>query len=332
MPTTFVDHVQIIVKAGEGGSGCVSFRREKHVPRGGPNGGDGGKGGDIIVEANAHLRTLLDFRYRQLFKAGRGGHGQGANKTGKNGKDRIIQLPVGTIVINRKTEQILADITAQEQREVIARGGKGGKGNARFVSPTNQGPRYSEAGKKGEEFYLVLELKLIADVGLVGLPNAGKSTLLSRISAAKPKIADYPFTTLVPNLGIVKVGEYSSFVAADIPGLIEGAHMGKGLGVQFLRHIERTKILALLLDVSSPNLRNDYRVLIEEIKSYGKGLSEKPRIIVLTKDDLKPQGDESVLKEDNVPVKIIRISSVTGKGLEHLKSLLQKELMAMEGK
>jgi GTP-binding protein len=319
--STFVDHVQISIKAGNGGNGCVSFRREKYVPRGGPDGGDGGDGGNVIVMANPHMRTLLDFRYRQHFAAGRGGHGQGANKQGKKGEDRIIQLPVGTVIIDSVTKKAIADLTRPDQCVLVARGGKGGRGNARFVSPTNQVPQYSEPGEIGQELILILELKLLADVGLVGLPNAGKSTLLSRISAAKPKIADYPFTTLVPNLGIVKVSEDGSFVAADIPGLIEGAHIGKGLGIRFLRHIERTKIIALLLDITSPHLDQDYKVLLKEMESYGKGLSKKPKIIVLTKDDLQSQ-QVPEFRDKNKALEVCRISSITGKGLDHLKALL----------
>lgn len=325
MSTAFVDNVQISISAGDGGNGCVSFRREKHVPRGGPDGGDGGDGGDIIIVANPHMRTLLDFRYRQHFVAGRGGHGQGANKRGKNGNDKNIQLPVGTVIVDCETQKVLADLTRPGHRLVIARGGRGGKGNARFVTSTNQTPRYCESGRIGEEFVITLELKLIADVGLVGLPNAGKSTLLSRISAAKPKIADYPFTTHTPNLGIVKVGEYGSFVVADIPGLIEGAHTGKGLGIRFLRHIERTKILALLLDITSPHLGEDFKVLLAEMESYGKGLSQKPKIIVLTKVDLKV-GEVPEFSDEKGTLEICRISSITGHGLDHLKSLLLRKL------
>jgi GTP-binding protein len=303
----------------------VSFRREKHVPRGGPDGGDGGDGGDVIVFANPHMRTLLDFRYRQSFVAGRGGHGQGANKRGKNGKDRVIQLPVGTVVTDKETKKILADLTRPGQRITIAHGGKGGRGNARFVSPTNQVPRRHEPGRMGQEYVITLELKLIADVGLVGLPNAGKSTLLSRISAAKPKIADYPFTTLIPNLGIVRVGEYGSFVAADIPGLIDGAHLGKGLGVRFLQHIERTKILALLLDITSPHIQEDFNVLLKEMGSYGKGVIHKPKVIVLTKNDL-PSHEIPAFKLATESLEVCRISSVTGQGLDDLKSLLFHKL------
>lgn len=304
----------------------MSFRREKHVPRGGPDGGDGGDGGDVIVKANPHMRTLLDFRYQHHFVAGRGGHGKGANKTGKRGQDKRIRLPVGTVVVDLENKYVLADLTHAGQKVIIAHGGKGGRGNARFATATKQTPRYGEPGGKGEERQVSLELKLIADVGLVGLPNAGKSTLLSRISAAKPKIADYPFTTLVPNLGIVRVAGYDSFVVADIPGLIEGAHDGKGLGIRFLRHIERTKILAILLDISSPDIRKDFNTLMNELKSYSEDLFLKPKIVVLTKTDLGLQGDTPAFCDSNGVLEVCTISSVSGEGIESFKTLLFKKL------
>ena len=314
----FIDSAKINVRAGDGGDGCIAFRREKYVPKGGPSGGDGGKGGDVVVLADSHIHTLLDFKYQRLYKAGRGMHGQGSDKTGKSGDDCIIKLPVGTVIIDADNGMVICDLVRSGQQEIIANGGKGGKGNARFKSPTNQAPRICEEGGKGDELVLKLELKLLADVGLVGLPNAGKSTLLSRISAAKPKIADYPFTTLVPNLGIVKVREYENFVAADIPGLIEGAHLGKGLGVQFLKHIERTQILLILLDATQETLEQDYLTLIGELESFGHGLELKPKMIVFTKKDLAPPD----FKIPDLPgageVPSIMISSVSGENIPEL--------------
>jgi len=318
----FIDYAQIIVKAGDGGSGCVAFRREKFVPKGGPSGGDGGDGGNIVVVADRNIHTLLDFRYQRHYKAQRGQHGQGDNKTGKSGEDTIIRLPVGTLVKDAETQEILADLVRDGQRAIIAKGGRGGRGNARFASPTNRTPREWEVGGKGEERVIDLELKLLADVGLVGLPNAGKSTLLSRISAARPKIASYPFTTLQPNLGLVKVDAGKSFVAADIPGLIEGAHTGKGLGIQFLRHIERTRVLALLLDVTSEHLEEDYRVLLEELKSYEHELETKPRLIVYTKSDLLSDNFTPLSKDVIGNAQSITISAIKGENLKELIHIL----------
>jgi GTPase len=316
----FVDSAQIHVIAGSGGAGCVAFRREKYVPKGGPNGGDGGHGGDVVAVANRHLHTLLDFRYQNIYRAPRGLHGLGDNKTGKSGKPLFIKLPVGTVIRDQMTKDIVADLVQDGQETVLARGGRGGRGNSRFVSPTNRTPREFEPGVEGEDRWLDLELKLLADVGLVGLPNAGKSTLLSRISAAKPKIADYAFTTLTPNLGIVGAGESRSFVVADIPGLIEGAHTGRGLGIQFLRHIERTKILAILLDVTADPVQ-DYQVLLNELESYSPALLSKKRLLVYTKGDLLPSGrlEDSWPKE---PTDSILISAVRGDQLEQLKRVL----------
>ena len=317
----FVDQTKIWVKAGDGGNGCVSFRREKYVPKGGPDGGDGGNGGDIICKVDRHLHTLLDFKYRRLFKADKGRHGQGANKFGKSGDNVIIKIPQGTIIKNMDTDEILGDLVEQNQQLVVAKGGKGGRGNARFATATNQAPRRFEHGSKGESLNLLLELKLLADVGLVGLPNAGKSTLLSRISAAQPKIADYPFTTLQPNLGIVRYHEYNSFVVADIPGLIEGAHQGKGLGIQFLRHIERTRVLAFLVDSQSSDILNEIETLKNELNQYNPNLINKPSFIVITKIDLiSPQevADFSGLTEQGL--NWCAISSVTGQGLDDMKT------------
>ncbi|MBN1996725.1 GTPase ObgE [candidate division KSB1 bacterium] len=314
----FIDSAQITVKAGDGGDGCVAFRREKYVPKGGPSGGDGGKGGNVIVIADRFLHTLMDFRYRRFYKAQRGANGQGANKTGKSGENTVIRLPVGTVVRDKETNMVVVDLIEDGQQYIVARGGKGGFGNARFAKPTHQAPREATEGREGEEKILDLELKLLADVGLVGLPNAGKSTLLSRISAATPKIAAYPFTTLVPNLGIVRVEEGKSFTVADIPGLIEGAHDGKGLGIQFLRHIERTRVLAVLLDASSQDIERDYQVLVSELESYNIRLLDKSKIIVYTKCDLVDHFDK-LSKSVTGEAETITISSVRG---DHLKQLL----------
>jgi len=319
----FIDHAKIFVQAGNGGNGIVSFRREKYVPKGGPNGGDGGKGGDVIIQTDRNLHTLLDFRYRTRFNAEPGKHGQGANKTGRSGQDLIIRVPKGTIIKAEQTDEILADLIDDDQQAIIARGGKGGRGNARFATPTNQTPRNAEPGEDGESRTILLELKLIADVGLVGLPNAGKSTLLSRLTAARPKIADYPFTTLAPNLGIVRYKEHLSFVMADIPGLIEGAHQGKGLGLDFLRHIERTKVLAFLIDSSSNNIYQDYEILRSELKSYNPELLKRPSLVVITKKDLSvTENVEDLKKIKHLGTPILKISALTGQGLDELKNRL----------
>ncbi len=318
----FIDSAKIHVKAGDGGDGCVAFRREKYVPKGGPSGGDGGKGGDIIFIADSYIHTLMDFRYQRDYKGERGGHGQGSNKTGKGGKDCIIKVPVGTVVYDVDENVIIADMVENGQQAIVAQGGRGGRGNARFKSPTNQTPRVCEEGGKGEEKNLALELKLLADVGFVGLPNAGKSTLLSRITAAKPKIADYPFTTLTPNLGIVKVREFQSFVTADIPGLIEGAHLGKGLGIQFLKHIERTRLLLILLDATSETLEEDFETLQGELDSYGQGLEHKPRMVVYTKFDLIDDSFKPLTHKALKNVPTLMISSVTGENIQELTQMV----------
>src|SRR5438309_4067428 len=283
----FVDEAKIYVKAGGGGNGCMAFRREKYVPRGGPSGGDGGAGGSIILEATQHDNTLLRYRFNREFRADRGRHGEGSNRTGHSGTDMVLSVPTGTVVIDEESGERLADLTRPGERITVARGGRGGRGNQHFAKPWHQAPRESEEGQPGEERRLRLELKLLADVGLLGFPNAGKSTLISRISAARPKIADYPFTTLEPNLGVVSVDD-SSFVVADIPGLIEGAHLGHGLGVQFLRHIERTRLLAHLVDVSDSTGRepvHDFEVILEELAAFSEDLAKKPMILVATKID-----------------------------------------------
>jgi GTP-binding protein len=323
----FIDEARIHVKAGDGGNGCISFRREKYVPKGGPDGGDGGDGGDVIILASKRMKTLLDFRYRKHYKAENGSHGKGANKHGKRGKDIVLHVPCGTTVRDTLAGKVLSDLVGANEQTIVAKGGKGGKGNAAFATSTNQAPRIAQPGKPGEERDLKLELKLIADVGLIGLPNAGKSMLISKISAAHPKIADYPFTTLSPVLGIVRLqgAEFGeNFVVADIPGLIEGAHTGKGLGIQFLRHIERTKVLAFLIECTSDDLRQVYRLLTDELRLYDPTLLKKPRLIAVTKLDLAHSRLRKRLRalrfQDGVPMCLI--SAVTGEGIPDLLKTL----------
>lgn len=320
----FIDSAKIYVEAGRGGSGCMSFRREKYVPKGGPDGGDGGHGGDVILEVDKNLRTLLDFQMRKHFRAERGEHGKGANKTGRNGQEIVIRVPPGTVVRNAETSEILVDMVIVGEQFVVARGGRGGWGNARYVTSTHQAPREWEPGELGESMWLMLELKLLADVGLVGMPNAGKSTLLSRISAARPKIADYPFTTLTPNLGVVRYHDSQSFVVADIPGLIEGAHQGRGLGIDFLRHIERTAVLVILIEAVSENMQASYEALLTELQGYDAKLLAKPRLVAITKMDLSEDKDigADFLQSLNYPA--CRISAVTGEGLPELLDLMWK--------
>jgi GTPase len=321
----FIDEVIISVKAGDGGNGCLAFRREKYVPRGGPSGGDGGHGGDVVLVASEHHNTLLHFRFNPEHKAQRGRHGEGSQRTGHDGASIDVPTPVGTVVYDAETGELLHDFTTPGDRFVVARGGRGGKGNARFATSTHQTPTEHEDGKPGEERRLRLELKLLADVGLVGFPNAGKSTLISRISAARPKIADYPFTTLVPNLGVVSADDDRTFVVADIPGLIEGAHQGHGLGTQFLRHIERTRLLAHLVDVSETTGRDpvhDFEVVMGELASFSGDLAHKPMILVATKLDAA-QDPERVASLERLArergVAFFKISSVTGEGIDALK-------------
>ena len=321
----FIDYAEIDVKAGDGGSGAVTFRREKYVPKGGPSGGNGGKGGDIIIEAHHNLSTLLDFRYRKHYKAKNGEHGASALKDGKNGDDVLIKVPVGTIVKDNHSQKTLADLNEDGKRFIIAKGGKGGKGNSNFATPTNQAPRFAESGKPGEEKKIVLELKLLADVGLVGFPNAGKSTLISKISAAKPKIADYPFTTLEPVLGIVKYKDYQSFTVADIPGIIEGAHEGKGLGHKFLKHIERTKVLLFLIEVTSDDYQRDFDILLNELNSFSPAMAKKLKLVAFTKTDLIEEAKLKKLtkkKLKNSDSQPIPISSATSQGIDALIDFL----------
>ncbi|WP_069839617.1 GTPase ObgE [Bacillus sp. F56] len=319
----FVDQVKVYVKGGDGGNGMVAFRREKYVPKGGPAGGDGGKGGDVVFEVDEGLRTLMDFRYKKHFKAIRGEHGMSKNQHGRNADDMVIKVPPGTVVTDDDTKQVIADLTEHGQQAVIARGGRGGRGNSRFATPANPAPQLSENGEPGKERYIVLELKVLADVGLVGFPSVGKSTLLSVVSSAKPKIADYHFTTLVPNLGMVETDDGRSFVMADLPGLIEGAHQGVGLGHQFLRHIERTRVIVHVIDMSGLEGRDpydDYVTINQELSEYNLRLTERPQIIVANKMDM-PEAAENLeaFKEkltDDYPV--FPISAVTREGLREL--------------
>ena len=331
----FIDEAKIRVKAGNGGNGCVAFRREKFVPRGGPSGGDGGRGGDVIMESSERHNTLVHFRFNPEYKAERGRHGEGANKTGREGEDIVLKVPVGTIVYDAETGEKVHDFSHADERVVIARGGRGGRGNAQFATSTHQAPREHEDGRPGEERVFRLELKLLADVGLVGFPNVGKSTLISRISAARPKIADYPFTTLEPNLGVVVVGDAKDevgFVVADIPGLIEGAHTGAGLGTQFLRHIERTRLLVHLVDVSDasgrPDVVKDVEVILDELSSFGAGLETKPMIMVASKIDVANPEKLAKLKRwaARKKLKLYPISAVTGEGIDKLKFAMAKEV------
>ncbi len=316
----FIDYAKIRVKGGKGGDGCISFRREKYVPRGGPSGGDGGKGGSVIIKVDPQINTLLYYKYRKVFKAENGKPGQGKNKKGKDGKDLILFVPKGTI-IKSENNLILADLDEDAKEYIAAKGGKGGRGNSAFATSTNQAPLIAEKGEEGEEKILILELKLIADVGLVGLPNAGKSTLLSVISEAKPKIGDYPFTTLEPMLGVVSANNYSSFVAADIPGIIEGSHQGLGLGLQFLRHIERTKILWILIDASSDiNPITNLNTVLNELHQYSSSLYKKPKIILATKIDIAKKRNIELLKRfcQNSNYDFFCISAVANKGIKKL--------------
>ena len=335
----FVDEVDIHVAAGHGGKGCLSFRREKFVPRGGPDGGDGGHGGSVFIVATPTKNTLVDFRYHPEFEAKRGAHGQGANKTGHGGADLDIPVPVGTLVFEKSADSDelipMADLTEEGQRVLVAKGGRGGRGNARFVSSTNRAPRRTEPGEDGEQRFIRLQLKLIADVGLVGFPNAGKSTLISRISAARPKIADYPFTTLTPNLGVVTLDTDRSFVVADVPGLIEGAHEGHGLGDKFLRHIERTKVLVHLVDVSGASGRDpvtDFDVIVNELRLFDPKVAAKPMIVAATKmdavtDTTAVDALERHVRDRGLP--FFRISAAAGTGLKDLLEAAWRQIAAV---
>ncbi|MBT8365193.1 MAG: GTPase ObgE [Deltaproteobacteria bacterium] len=331
----FFDEAFITVQSGDGGRGCVSFRREKFIPRGGPDGGDGGKGGDVIIKSTLHRRTLYPFRFKREFKAKNGGHGQGRQKTGKKGEDLSIEIPPGTLVKDAETNDLLKDFTQPGEVFIIAKGGRGGQGNYRFKTSTHRAPRFAQPGEPGQFLKLKLELKLIADVGLIGLPNAGKSTLIGAISSATPKVADYPFTTLTPNLGVVQTCWGKPFVVADIPGLIEGAHNGAGLGIRFLRHIERTHILVHLIDTSAIDAQNPlagYKIINAELAGYSPHLAEKPQILVLNKMDLPGANRaaktlQAMLKDREV----LLISALTREGVEQLISKIVERLDQFHG-
>jgi GTPase len=325
----FVDRVVVRVKAGDGGSGIVSFRREKFVPLGGPDGGDGGRGGNVIVRADANLNTLLDYTYRDSWKAGDGEHGSGSNKTGRSGADVVLPVPPGTVVRDADSGTLLGEVIEEGDEVTVARGGRGGKGNAHFATATHQAPREYQPGEDGEALTLELELKLIADVGLVGQPNAGKSTLLSVISAARPKIADYPFTTLAPNLGVVQLSDQRTFVVADIPGIIEGAHEGKGLGLQFLRHIERTRILAFLIPIDALDWQAEYDQLRREVESYSAELAAKPHCVVFTKLDLLGEEYAPPIEAPGVFGRFA-ISAAARTGLDPMLAAWWRQLLALK--
>jgi GTP-binding protein len=325
----FLDQAKVFVRAGDGGNGCVSFRREKFIEFGGPDGGDGGKGGDVVLECVANLNTLLDYRYQQHYKAKKGGHGMGQNRSGAGGADIVLKLPPGTQVFAEDGETLIADLTEPGQRIVLLHGGNGGFGNARFKSSTNQAPRHANPGQVAEEMYIWLRLKLIADAGLVGLPNAGKSTFLAAVSAAKPKIADYPFTTLHPNLGVVRI-DTTDFVLADIPGLIEGAHEGAGLGDRFLGHVERTAILLHLIDATQDDPAEAYQIIRGEIEAYGAGLEDKPEIVALSKADAVPE--KEMAKKAKAVAKVagskpLVLSAVSGQGMQDVLRQIAKEVV-----
>ncbi|HLO58234.1 MAG TPA: GTPase ObgE [Bacteroidales bacterium] len=326
MESNFVDYIKIFCRSGRGGKGSAHLRREKFVPKGGPDGGDGGRGGHIILRGNHQLWTLLHLRYQKHIFAGNGEDGLRANSTGADGKDVVIEVPLGTIARNAETSEFLFEITHEDEEHILAKGGKGGLGNTHFKSATNQTPRYAQPGEPSVEGYFTLELKILADVGLVGFPNAGKSTLLSVVSAAKPKIADYPFTTLVPNLGIVQYRDSRSFVMADIPGIIEGAHEGRGLGLRFLRHIERNAILLFMIPADSKNIAKEYDILLNELKEFNPELLDKKRVLAITKCDLADDELMAEMKKDLPDIPFVFISSTTGLNLQKLKDMLWKEL------
>lgn len=324
--SNFVDYVKVFCRSGNGGGGSVHLHRDKLTPKGGPDGGDGGRGGHIILKGNGQLWTLLHLRYRKHVFASNGNNGTGALKTGADGEDIIVEVPLGTIARNAETEEILFEITGDQENRILIAGGRGGLGNANFKSATNRTPRYAQPGETGTEGWYVLELKILADVGLVGFPNAGKSTLLSVVSAAKPKIANYPFTTLVPNLGIVGYRDDKSFVMADIPGIIEGAHEGKGLGIRFLRHIERNSLLLFMVPADSNDIHKEYKILIRELKEYNPELLDKKRLLAITKSDMLDEELVGEIKEDLPDIPFVFISAIEQKGLVELKDLIWREL------
>ena len=332
----FTDYVKIYVSAGKGGNGAISFRNEKYVAAGGPDGGDGGKGGDVYFKVDKDANTLIEFRYKKKFKAQNGENGQGARKYGKSGEDLIIKVPIGTVIKDASTNEILADLSKNDEEALILKGGRGGLGNSHFATATRQAPRFAQDGEPGEEKELILELKLLADVGLVGFPNVGKSTFLSVVTSASPKIANYHFTTINPNLGVVKSKYGDSFVIADIPGIIEGASEGAGLGLQFLRHIERTRLLLHFIDVSGSEGRNpvdDYNKINEELKKYSEKLAKRKQIIVASKSDLVQENDENFINLKKIADKnnqpIFKISSITGEGIEELMNFVSKTLKTL---
>ncbi len=324
--SNFVDYIKIYCRSGMGGAGSAHFRREKFEPKGGPDGGDGGRGGHIILCGNDQMWTLLHLKYQRHIFAGNGVGGSKQQSTGADGKDVYVQVPLGTIAKKAESGEVLFEITVHGEEKILARGGRGGQGNVHFKSPTNQTPRYAQPGEAGVDEEFILELKILADVGLVGFPNAGKSTLLSVVSAAKPKIADYPFTTLVPNLGIVSYRDNRSFVMADIPGIIEGAHEGKGLGIRFLRHIERNSMLLFIVPADSKNIKEEYEILVNELRMYNPELLDKKRVMAISKSDML---DEELIKEirkDLPDIPRVFISSLTGEGIVTLKDMIWKEL------
>lgn len=325
----FVDRAVIEVTGGTGGSGAEAFRRESGVPRGGPSGGDGGKGGDVVLLADPQLSTLLDYSYKRRYDAPRGMHGEGSNRTGRSGDDLILRVPPGTVAYDDETDEVLAELLEEGERVVIARGGRGGRGNARFKTATHQAPRRWEPGEEGEERTVRLELKLIADVGLVGEPNAGKSTLLATVTAARPKVAAYPFTTLAPNLGVVQLSDFRSFVIADIPGIIEGAHEGKGLGHQFLRHIERTRVLLLMIPVDAEDVQAEYERIRVELEAYSQDLARTPFIVALTKVDLLGPDEELPTLEAEGALDVVSVSAVARTRLDDLLERLWEASQAV---
>ena len=322
----FVDYVKIHCTSGNGGGGSTHFRREKYIPKGGPDGGDGGRGGHVVIRGNSQLWTLLHLKFKKHIKAGHGAHGARNLKTGAQGKDEYIEVPLGTVARDEETGEILFEITENGEERILQPGGRGGLGNNHFKSPTNQTPRYAQPGEEGREGWKVLELKVLADVGLVGFPNAGKSTLLSVLSAAKPEIGNYPFTTLRPNLGIVSYRDHRSFIMADIPGIIEGAHQGKGLGLRFLRHIERNSLLLFMVPADSPDIHKEYKILLNELKQYNPELLHKERILAITKADMTDEELRAGMEKDLPKIPYVFISSVAQQGLDKLKDLIWKRL------
>lgn len=326
METNFIDHVNIYMQSGAGGAGSVHFRREKFVPKGGPDGGDGGRGGHIILKGNSQLWTLLHLRYRKHIRSENGKPGEGGNRSGRSGQDIILEVPVGTLAKDHETGELLEEVMLDGEERILLPGGRGGQGNSHYKTPTNQAPRESQPGEEGIEKLITLELKLLADVGLVGFPNAGKSTLLSVVSAAKPEIADYAFTTLTPNLGVVQYRDYKSFVMADIPGIIEGASEGKGLGLRFLRHIERNSVLLFLIPADSDNIKKEYEVLLNELSQHNPELLDKERILAISKSDMLDDELMTEMKKELPDIPYLFISSIAQQGITELKDLLWKQL------